>query len=143
MTPAAFAALPDALVVRELRYRVAGRGRRTRRVTLATTLLDPKRYPASDLATLYGQRWQAETHFRELKQTLRMDVLRCQTVEGVNKELALYAFVSPRQRPGRPELFAISIKKLDALAAPEGRREVAAVGTKAQRREAAGCTSTV
>jgi Transposase DDE domain len=93
MTPEAFAALPDTLVVRELRYRVAERGRRTRCVTLATTLLDPKRYPAADLAALYGQRWQVETHWRQLKQTLRMDVLHCQTVEGINKELAVYALV--------------------------------------------------
>jgi hypothetical protein len=89
----AFAALPETIQVRELRYKISERGRRTREVTLATTLLDPKRYPATDLAELYGQRWQIETNFRHLKQTLRMDVLRCQTVEGVNKELAMYALV--------------------------------------------------
>jgi hypothetical protein len=42
---------------------------------------------------LYGQRWQIETNFRHLKQTLRMDVLRCQTIEGVRKELTMYALV--------------------------------------------------
>jgi hypothetical protein len=45
----------------------------------------------SSLWRQYG--WQIETHFRHLKQTLRMDVLRCQTVEGVRKELAMYALV--------------------------------------------------
>lgn len=79
--------------VRELRYQISERGRRTREITLATTLLDPIRYPAADLAALYGQRWQIETNFRHLKQTLGMDVLRCQTVEGVKKELAMYALV--------------------------------------------------
>ena len=79
--------------MRELRYKISQRGRRTREITLATTLLDPVRYPAADLAELYGQRWQIETNFRHLKQTLRMDVLRCQTVEGINKELLMYALI--------------------------------------------------
>jgi hypothetical protein len=89
----AFVALPATLRVRELRYKIVERGRRTREVTLATTLLDPVRYPAADVAELYGQRWQIETNFRHLKQTMRMDVLRCQSVEGVNKELAMFALV--------------------------------------------------
>jgi DDE family transposase len=93
LTAQAFAALPDTLTVRELRYTIAERGRRTRVITLATTLLDPQRYPAADVAALYAQRWQIETNFRHLKQTLRMDVLRCKTVEGVKKELAVYALV--------------------------------------------------
>ena len=89
----AYAALPETITVRELRFSIAERGRRTRVITLATTLLDPERYPKADLAELYGQRWQIETNFRHLKQTLRMDVLRCKTVEGVQKELAMYALV--------------------------------------------------
>jgi len=89
----AYAALPATLVVRELRYTIRARGRRTRVVTLATTLLDPVQYPATEVADLYGQRWQVETHLRHLKQTLRMDVLRCRTVEGVHKELTVYALV--------------------------------------------------
>jgi hypothetical protein len=93
LTAEAYAALPQTIPVRELRFTIAERGRRTRVITLATTLLDPKRYPAADLAALYGQRWQIETNFRHLKQTLRMDVLHCKTVEGVNKELTMYALV--------------------------------------------------
>lgn len=93
LTPEAFAALPDTIIVRELRYTIAQRGCRTRVITLATTLLDPQRYPAADLVALYGQRWQIETNFRHLKQTLRMDVLRCKTVAGVTKELTMYAVV--------------------------------------------------
>jgi hypothetical protein len=93
MSAADFAALPAALVVRELRSDVRPPGRRTRRVTLATTLLDPRRYPARALAELYGRRWQAETGLRHLKQTLGMDVLRCRTVFGVLKELTAFAVV--------------------------------------------------
>src|SRR5579862_5405032 len=93
LTEDAFAALPDVVIVRELRFTIAERGQRTRVITLATTLLDPRRYPAADLAALYSQRWQIEINFRHLKQTLRMDVLHCKTVDGVNKELAVYALV--------------------------------------------------
>jgi hypothetical protein len=93
LTDKAFAALPSTITVREIRFHIAERGRRTRVITLATTLLDPTRYPVADLAELYGQRWQIETNFRHLKQTLRMDVLHCKTVEGVAKELIMYALV--------------------------------------------------
>jgi hypothetical protein len=88
-----YAALPAALVVRELRYRVERPGFRTREVTLATTLLDAEAYPAGALAELYRQRWQVETNLRHLKQTLKMDVLRCETGEGVLKELTVFALV--------------------------------------------------
>jgi Transposase DDE domain len=90
---AQYAALPATLIVRELRYRVAVLGWRTRTITLVTTLLDPERYPATALAELYQQRWQVETNFRHLKTTLHMDVLRTQTVAGVQKELTVYALV--------------------------------------------------
>ncbi len=93
MTDDAYAELPTELVVRELRYTIRIPGRRTRQVTLATTLLDPDLYPADAVAELYGQRWSIETNFRHLKQTLHMDVLRCETVAGVEKELAMYALV--------------------------------------------------
>jgi IS4 transposase len=88
-----YAALPANLLVRELRYRVHIPGRRTRQVTLVTTLLDPKRYPAQALAKLYGLRWRAEVDLKHLKQTLGMDVLRSKTVPGVMKELLAFAIV--------------------------------------------------
>lgn len=93
LTPEAYAELPETIVIRELRFTIAERGRRTKIITLATTLLDPERYPAADVAALYGQRWQIETNLRHLKQTMKMDVLRCKTVEGVKKELMMYALV--------------------------------------------------
>jgi hypothetical protein len=93
MSPEAFATLPDTLIVRELRYTVTQRGRRTRVITLITTLLDPDLYPAAELADLYGQRWQIETNLRHLKTTMKMEVLHCQTVDGVMKELAMFAIV--------------------------------------------------
>ena len=91
ITPAQFAALPAELGVRELRYRVETPGFRTRSIVLATTLLDAEAYPASALAELYSCRWRIEVDLKHLKITMNMDVLRCETVEGVLKELAVFA----------------------------------------------------
>jgi hypothetical protein len=93
MSAEEFATLPEKLVVRELRYWTKVRGCRTRQITLVTTLLDPVRYPASDLAELYRRRWEIETCFAHLKTTMRMDVLHCRTVDGVLKELTMFGIV--------------------------------------------------
>jgi Transposase DDE domain len=93
MTAEQYAQLPASIVVREVRYTIHEPGRRTRVVTLVTTLLDPERYSAKELARLFGLRWQVETNLKHLKQTLGMDVLRCTTVEGVLKELTLFVLV--------------------------------------------------
>jgi len=86
-----YAALPDEVTVRELRYRVSAPGYRVREITLATSLLDAAAYPAEALAELYFRRWQVEVNIRHLKITMKMDVLRCETVDGVSKELAVFA----------------------------------------------------
>jgi DDE family transposase len=88
-----YAALPNAVIFRELRYAVPCGHCRTREVTLVTTLLDAELYPANELAELYGQRWKIETNLRHLKQTMKMDVLHCETVNGVLKELTVFALV--------------------------------------------------
>jgi hypothetical protein len=93
MSAEQYATLPEKLVVRELRYAPKLKGGRTRVVTLVTTLLDPDKYPAEELAALYGQRWQIETQLAQLKTTMGMDVLRCKTASGVLKEVTVYALV--------------------------------------------------
>ncbi|EKX65046.1 IS4 family transposase [Streptomyces ipomoeae] len=70
-------------------------------VRLVTTLLDPKRYPAAELAALYHQRWEIETAFYGLKVTLRGAdrVLRSRTPAGVEQELfALLALYQASRR---------------------------------------------
>ena len=93
MTAEEFAALPESIRLREVRYTVGRPGYRTRQVTLVTTLVDAGRYSAESLADLYGARWRVEQNLRDLKQTMGMDVLKCRTVDGVLKELAAYAIV--------------------------------------------------
>ena len=91
MSEAEYRALPESIRVRELRYRIETPGFRTQEVTLVTTLIDAELYPADALAKLYGTRWRVEEHLKSLKQTMKMDVLKCKTVDGVLKELTMYA----------------------------------------------------
>jgi IS4 transposase len=87
------AALPETLELREVRYGIGTPGFRTRQITLVTTLLNPEVYSVADLAALYCQRWPVETALAHLKTTMRMDVLHCNTVPGVLKELMVFAIV--------------------------------------------------
>ncbi len=91
MSKEEYGSLPEEIPVRELRYRVTAKGYRVHEITLVTTLLDAAIYPASGLAELYYRRWQVEINFKHIKITMRMDVLRCETVDGILKELAMFA----------------------------------------------------
>ena len=82
-----YAGLPDTIEMRELRSQVIQPGFRTRVVLVATTLLDAHAFTKEDLAALYRARWHAELDLRSIKQTLKMDVLRCKTPAMVQKEI--------------------------------------------------------
>jgi len=81
------------LDVRIVSYQLIERGFRTRRVVVATTLMDEQLWPDAKVAELYGHRWRIETCFDHLKTTMKMNVLKCQSVDGVMKELATYLLV--------------------------------------------------
>jgi hypothetical protein len=121
LTREALAALPEALVLREVRYRVGTPGFRAREITLVTTLLDAEAYRVSDLAELYRQRWQVETSLAQLKTGMQMDVLHCKTVAGTLKELTVFAMVYNlvrmvmRQSAALQHTAAERISFLDAL----------------------------
>jgi hypothetical protein len=70
-----------------LRYAIHEKGFRPKQITLVTTLLDVERYPLSRLADQFRQRWEIETNFGHLKTTMKLDVLKCRTVDGVLREL--------------------------------------------------------
>ena len=93
MSPAEFDALPESIIVRELRRTVVRPGLGKITITLATTLVDPKAYPANDLLELRLRRWDVETCIGHLKTTMKMDVLRCKTEQGVRKELTIFSLV--------------------------------------------------
>jgi len=83
--------LPDTLTLRLLHISVAIPGFRTQSIVLVTTLTDSIAYPAQQLAKLYLRRWAVELFFRDIKSTLGMDVLRCQTPAMVRKEIVMHA----------------------------------------------------
>jgi hypothetical protein len=115
------AALPESLVLREVRDHIATPGFRTRQITLVTTLLDAAISRVADLAGLYRQRWQIETSLAYLKTTMRMEVLHCKTVSGVLKELSVFVMVYNlvrmvmRQSAARQHIAVERISFLDAL----------------------------
>ena len=82
--------IPTELTVRVIRFNLSRPGYRPESVTLVTTLLDPKKYPAQDIAQLYARRWKIELWFRDLKTSMGMEVLRCQSPKMVHKELEMF-----------------------------------------------------
>jgi hypothetical protein len=93
LTAEEYAALPDAIEVRETRRTIRLDDGRRVTVTTVCTLLDADAYPAPALVGLRQRRWQVEVDLRHLKTTMRMDVLRCKTVAGVHKEIAAFLLV--------------------------------------------------
>ena len=83
-------ALPLKLVLRQVKVTVKYPGFRTQGFYIVTTLLDAKLYPAEELAELYFKRWDVELFFRDIKMTMGLDVLRCQTPEMIRKEILMY-----------------------------------------------------
>ena len=82
--------IPQQLTVRVIRFQLCDRGYRPASVTLVTTLLDPQKYPAQDIAQLYARRWKIELWFRDIKTSMGMEVLRCKTPRMVHKELEMF-----------------------------------------------------
>ena len=93
ISPRQWKQLPATLKVREIRRSVARPGFRPVTLTIVTTLLDPRQYPADDLMALRVRRWDVETDIRHLKTTMGMDILHCKTVEGVRKELWMFLLI--------------------------------------------------
>jgi Transposase DDE domain len=121
LTRDALAALPAALVLREVRYGIGRPGFRTRQITLVTTRLDAAVYRVDDLTELYRRRWQVETLLAHLKTTMQMEILHGKTVPGVLKELTVFALVYNRvrlimcQSAGLRHIGVARISFLDAL----------------------------
>lgn len=71
-------------------------GRHTGVYRLATTLLDHRRYPASELVRLYHERWEIESAYFAVKKTmLGRRVLRARTLPGIAQEV--YALLTVYQ----------------------------------------------
>jgi hypothetical protein len=82
-----YAALPAELLLRQIRFRLTQPGFRPDLITVITTLADPAKYPAEEIAQLYLRRWQIEVYFRDLKRSQGLLRLRARTLAGAKKEL--------------------------------------------------------
>ncbi|MCP3890049.1 MAG: IS4 family transposase [Desulfobulbaceae bacterium] len=82
--------LPMELVLRQIRVVVDQSGFRTKEFFIVTSLLDPTEYPSEEIARLYLKRWDVELFFRDIKTTMGMDILRCQTPEMIRKEILMH-----------------------------------------------------
>lgn len=87
----------DPLQVRTLAYQLkdAGPAATAGDYRLVTTLLDPRRYPARQLAALYRERWEIESVFAELKTHQRgaKVILSSKTPDGVLQQIWAHLLV--------------------------------------------------
>jgi hypothetical protein len=79
--------LPKQLEVREIQVNVDIPGFRTKSLVVVTSLRDRRAYPRNDLANLYRHRWLIELELRDIKSTMKLDVLRRKTPAAVRQEL--------------------------------------------------------
>jgi hypothetical protein len=78
---------------------------------LVTTLIDPQQASVQALSALYQTRWHGELDLRAIKQVLATDILRGQTPDRVEKEIAVHLLADNLLRAllleaSRPEALA-------------------------------------
>jgi putative transposase len=79
--------LPDHLEVREIEVIVDTPGSRTGALVVVTSLRDHRVYKRDEIAASYRSRWFVELELRDIKSTMKLDVLRCKTPAAVRQEL--------------------------------------------------------
>ena len=89
MSPEHWAALPDEMNIRLIRFWYEDRDGKKRRMVLATTLLDTEGYEWDELAAIYHQRWDIELRLRDVKTTLGMEQLRVKHPDTAHKTLEM------------------------------------------------------
>jgi hypothetical protein len=112
-----------------VRYRIGTPGFRTRQSTLVTTLLDPERYPVTDLAEWSRQRWQIDTALAHLKTTMQMDVRHGKLGPGVLKEGTVCALVDTRVRMVRWHAARLQHRNVERTSCLDARRGLGAPKT--------------
>ena len=82
-------ALPDTMDVRIVRTRATDRDGRPKWLYVATTLTDAEAYPSEEVALLYAERWKIEVKFRDIKTTMKMEMLRTKSPEMARKTVRM------------------------------------------------------
>ncbi|MBL4885981.1 MAG: transposase [Planctomycetaceae bacterium] len=75
-----FQQMPETIRLREIHYHVVEKGKRTKVVTVVTTLVD-EAHTKEEIAELYGFRWNIELDIRSIKDSLHLGHTRCQVVQ--------------------------------------------------------------
>lgn len=79
----------QTLRLRQIRVQMQRKGFRPQKLRLWTSLLDEREAPGMELVQVFGQRWEQEHYFRQLKGDLRKgDLLHSQTPETAAQEVA-------------------------------------------------------
>jgi len=76
-----YKACPKEIRIRELK--VKG-------IVYVITFLDPKKYQKKELAKIYKMRWRVEIGINNIKTTMNMDMLSCNTPEMVRKDIGIH-----------------------------------------------------
>jgi len=78
--------MPEVMRVRRITCLVKG----YRPYTILTSALEADRYPGSELARMYHERWECELAYDEIKTHLlnRQEALRSKTPDGIRQEIA-------------------------------------------------------
>ena len=69
-----------------IRYAIVEKGKRTKSITVVTTMTDIGVYTKEDIAELYGHRWSSELDIRSIKDSLNPGHVRCKSPEMVRIE---------------------------------------------------------
>ena len=128
--------LPESIMVRELRYRIDGAlGFRVREVTLVTTLLDERGVTPADAdgESFLERGGGSRQNSKSLKPTMKMDVLKCMTVDGVLKELTMYALAYNLVRVTMCQQRAVRVFEADRVSFIDALRSIVAVPRRGRR----------
>jgi len=87
MSKEEYADFPKTIAIRETKIISTRAGFRSKSRVIVTTFIDKKNVTPYDLGELYSYRWFVELNLRSVKETMRMDILRCKTPEMVRKEI--------------------------------------------------------
>src|ERR1700680_3575938 len=109
-----YAAVPDTLEIREIRFSVTEPGCRSRTLIVATTLLDSQTYSKEDIADLYHYRWHVELDIRAIKQTLGKEMWTHRLAYNLVRKVMAQAAVQQGKQPRRLS-FAGAVQTLDAF----------------------------
>ena len=89
LTDAQWDALPDEITLRYIKLGYENRMGEKSVLVVVTSLLDPIKHEATELADLYARRWEIELKLRDVKTTLGMEFFAVRTPEIGHKTLKM------------------------------------------------------